>query len=107
MTFQANDNTPRKYAYATPPEEPKANAFPTLNGVVTVENCHYYLSLMEQFMHYKKSFDTDLLKVMLARAEIRYIQWRDIVQSSFAKVDYCTFSPPLGMHRLGFFFLLY
>ncbi|KAI8145363.1 hypothetical protein BJV82DRAFT_603392 [Fennellomyces sp. T-0311] len=87
----------KKYAFVAPPEEPSINAFPTLDGVVTIENCHYYLSLMERFMDYKESFDTASFKVMLARAEIRYAQWREIVQSAFAKVSYHSFSPPLDV----------
>ena len=107
MASQVNGNTAIKYACVTPPEEPATNTFPTLDQVVTIENSHYYLSLMEQFLHYGKSFDTDLLKVMLARAEIRYTQWRDIVQSSFAKVDHRAFSPPLGMFGITFFYNLF
>ena len=67
-----------KYA-CLPPREKTPNEFPKLNKVVTVENCHYYLSLMEQFAIYKAKFDDFHLKILLARAERRYTQWREIV----------------------------
>ena len=85
-----------KYA-SLPPREKIPNEFPKLNEVVTVENCHYYLSLMEHFAIYKTKFDDFHLKILLARAERRYIQWREIVQSSFSRSAYKSFAPPLGI----------
>ncbi|KAI7861026.1 hypothetical protein BDC45DRAFT_11584 [Circinella umbellata] len=85
-----------KYA-SLPPREKIPNEFPKLNKVVTVENCHYYLSLMEQFAIYKTKFDDFHLKILLARAERRYIQWREIVQSSFSRSAYKPFVPPLDI----------
>ncbi|KAG2218728.1 hypothetical protein INT45_006880 [Circinella minor] len=85
-----------KYA-SLPPREKIPNEFPKLNEVVTVENCYYYLSLMEQFAIYKSKFDDFHLKILLARAERRYIQWREIVQSSFSRSAYKSFAPPLDI----------
>ncbi|KAI9488896.1 hypothetical protein BDB00DRAFT_846139 [Zychaea mexicana] len=82
---------------ALPPQETEHNQYPKLDKVVSVKHCHHYLSLMEQFLLYKERFDSTHLKIMLARAERRYIQWREIVHTSFSKTGYQSFVPPLDI----------
>ncbi|KAI8336941.1 hypothetical protein BC941DRAFT_42749 [Chlamydoabsidia padenii] len=48
--------------------------FPTLDTVVTVKNCIYYLSLLEQFSQLLTKF-RDHLDAFHVRAEIRYECW--------------------------------
>ncbi|KAI9250523.1 hypothetical protein BDA99DRAFT_209677 [Phascolomyces articulosus] len=98
-SLQQQPSSNIKYA-SPPPREVKPNQFPKLNNVVTVEHCHYYLSLMEQFLLYKEKFDPFHLKILLARAERRYIQWRHIIQSSFSRSGYKPFVPPLDVAYL-------
>ncbi|KAI8140519.1 hypothetical protein BJV82DRAFT_671595 [Fennellomyces sp. T-0311] len=86
-----------KFAY-TPPKEIKKGDFPVLGEVVTIENCFYYLSLMERFLRYKDSFDSERLKAMLARSELRYIKWRDIIETSPKDSHiFESFVPPLDV----------
>ncbi|ORZ17882.1 hypothetical protein BCR42DRAFT_412704 [Absidia repens] len=47
---------------------------PQLDGVVTVENCFYYMSLLEQFTELLKKFENHL-DAFHARAELRYEAW--------------------------------
>lgn len=88
-----------KYAsLPQPPAEEHPVIFPRLNDVVSVENCFYYLSLMERFLEYKRTLGPQLIKVMLARAEIRYARWlRYLNDASKSKSNNPKIAPPIGM----------
>jgi hypothetical protein len=63
------------YSDSDPPKESEAKKFPVLDSVVTVDNCWYYLSLLERFVQATKDMDNDTLKMYLVRAEYRYFRW--------------------------------
>lgn len=90
------------YAENHPPAESSENEFPELDSVVTVENCWYYLSLLERFVRMTKDMEEDILKLYLVRAEYRYVQWIEGYKKRFP-YDYETtelFSiPPLGRSK--------
>ncbi|CAO3651124.1 unnamed protein product [Cunninghamella blakesleeana] len=50
------------------------HTFPELGGVVTVENCIFYLSMLEQFVCLREQFH-DYIDAFHARAELRYSLW--------------------------------
>jgi hypothetical protein len=75
-----------------PPIEKTKNEFPSLDGVVTVANCWYYLSLLERFVEITQSMEEDLLKMYLVRAEYRYFQW--ISAKEYRKPEFAI--PPVG-----------
>ncbi|KAF1803770.1 hypothetical protein FB192DRAFT_1369666 [Mucor lusitanicus] len=58
-----------------PPVETKKDEYPTLDTVVNVSNCFYYLSLLERFVQTTRSMPEDVLKKYLVRAEYRYFKW--------------------------------
>ncbi|CAO3643631.1 unnamed protein product [Mucor fragilis] len=58
-----------------PPEETKKDEYPTLDTVVNVSNCFYYLSLLERFVRTTRNMPEDVLKKFLVRAEYRYYKW--------------------------------
>ena len=58
-----------------PPKEFITNEFPVMDRVVTVENCWYYLSLLERFVDITTEMNEEDLKLYLVRAEYRYFQW--------------------------------
>ena len=58
-----------------PPKESVQFEFPSLDQVVTVENCWYYLSLLERFVDITKDMNEEDLKLYLVRAEYRYFRW--------------------------------
>ncbi|KAL9555734.1 hypothetical protein MBANPS3_002231 [Mucor bainieri] len=60
---------------ANPPEETKKGEYPTLDTVLNVSNCFYYLSLLERFVRTTRSMPEDILKKYLVRAEYRYFKW--------------------------------
>lgn len=81
-----------------PPTEEQGVTFPRLNDVVSVKNCFYYLSLMERFLEYKRTLGPQLVKVMLARAEIRYARWlRYMNDTSKGSSNHKKIAPPIGM----------
>ncbi|CDH56061.1 predicted protein [Lichtheimia corymbifera JMRC:FSU:9682] len=88
-----------KYAsLPQPPAEEHPVIFPRLNDVVSVENCFYYLSLMERFLEYKRTLGPQLVKVMLARAEIRYARWlRYLSDASKSKSNNPKIAPPIDI----------
>ncbi|KAI7887152.1 hypothetical protein K492DRAFT_189568 [Lichtheimia hyalospora FSU 10163] len=88
-----------KYAsFPQPPTEEQGVIFPRLNNVVTIENCFYYLSLMERFLEYKRTFGPQLVKIMLARAEIRYARWlRYMNDAAKNSSHYRKIAPPLDV----------
>ncbi|CAO3598231.1 unnamed protein product [Absidia cylindrospora] len=68
------------------------STLPQLDGVVTVENCFYYLSLLEQFTELLKKFENHL-DAFHARAEKRYIAW---VNTSNRRAD-LNIIPPIDV----------
>ncbi|KAI8077763.1 uncharacterized protein BX664DRAFT_343423 [Halteromyces radiatus] len=60
---------------APPPVAPNPTHFPKLNGVVTVENCYYYLSFLERFWTFMDTMTLQEQRHYLARAEVRYEKW--------------------------------
>jgi hypothetical protein len=66
---------------------------PTLDKVVTVKNCIYYLSLLEQFAHMLDKFKGHL-DAFHARAEWRYDNW---VFARSRRETYTSLEPPLDV----------
>lgn len=58
-----------------PPAQKSKNEFPSVDSVVTVANCWYYLSLLERFVDITSTMSENVLKMYLVRAEYRYFQW--------------------------------
>jgi hypothetical protein len=75
-----------------PPAEKIKKGFPSIEGIVTVANCWYYLSLLEKFVDITQSMDEEILKMYLVRAEYRYFQW--ISTRRYRKPEYSI--PPVG-----------
>ncbi|KAK4510351.1 uncharacterized protein ATC70_004781 [Mucor velutinosus] len=63
------------FCNTNPPEETKKDEYPTLDTVVNVSNCFYYLSLLERFVQTTRNMPEDILKKYLVRAEYRYFKW--------------------------------
>jgi hypothetical protein len=59
---------------------------------VTLPNCQYHASLLHTF-HQLRISNPELEKVYLARAEARYFQWMDHVQSYEPSMNLL---PPIG-----------
>ncbi|KAI8077762.1 uncharacterized protein BX664DRAFT_43335 [Halteromyces radiatus] len=57
------------------PVPPTYDFFPNLNGVVTVENCYYYLAFLERFWTFMDTMSLQEQRHYLARAEVRYEKW--------------------------------
>lgn len=84
------------YSDNPPPKEKVKGDFPSFaQHAVTVEQCWYYLSLLERFVDITKNMSENDLKLYLVRAEYRYFRFiskktgdRKIVNST----------PPLGMY---------
>ncbi|KAJ8653623.1 hypothetical protein O0I10_010773 [Lichtheimia ornata] len=84
-----------KYAnIQIPPSEEDGVTFPKLNNVVTIENCFYYISLMERFLQYKSTLGPDLVKIMLSRAEVRYTRWLRYIQDQYKASQEPEIIPP-------------
>lgn len=82
-----------------PPVQEIKGEYPSLDDVVAVANCWYYLSLMESFVEMTQSFtkEEDLLKMYLVRAEYRYCKWiSSKVKHRQAEVNI----PPLGKRQV-------
>ncbi|ORZ13521.1 hypothetical protein BCR42DRAFT_65294 [Absidia repens] len=62
-----------KFQHA-PPHAGK-DMMPTLNEVVTVDNCYYYLAMIERFWQVMNSMKREQQRLYLARAEFRYELW--------------------------------
>lgn len=86
-----------------PPEENVENEFPSLNTVVTVSSCWYYLSLLERFVDITKDMSEDILKLYLVRAEYRYFLWMYKVNKSHLSG---LSTPPIGKGLLFHFLCL-
>lgn len=75
-----------------PPQPLEEDHYPRLDNVVTVDNCWYYLSLIEQFVQVTKDMPNAILQKYLVRAEYRYFHWisrMDIVRHPYNQ-------PPIG-----------
>lgn len=66
---------------------------PVLDGVVTVKNCIYYLSLLEQFAQMLHKFRNHL-DAFHARAEARYDSW---VFARSRRTTFVLIEPPLDV----------
>lgn len=77
-----------------PPAQGSENEFPSMDSVVTVANCWYYLSLLERFVNVTKPMPESVLKVYLVRAEYRYFKWmfKNQTEKRGSKAI-----PPIGM----------
>jgi hypothetical protein len=60
--------------FSSNPPPPSAD-HPSLDTVVTVDNCWYYLSLLEQFVQATQDLPNAILQQYLVRAEYRYFRW--------------------------------
>lgn len=83
------------------------HTFPELGGVVTVENCIYYLSMLEQFVCLREQFH-DYIDAFHARAELRYSLWVEGCKHRSDLDDLNTvIIPPIGkIRRVKKIFLL-
>ncbi|CAO3631317.1 unnamed protein product [Cunninghamella blakesleeana] len=79
---------PLKYNDLPPRYDPLQEA--TLNKEVNVNNCYYYLSLIERFWHYMNTMNKQEQQLYLARAEYRYELW-------VKKFHYNMLAPPLDI----------
>ncbi|KAG2223651.1 hypothetical protein INT45_010010 [Circinella minor] len=52
---------------------------PRLDTIVTVENCYYYMSLLESFYNIEQSLGPELFKLYVIAAERRYLEFIRIV----------------------------
>ena len=50
-----------------------------LGTLVTVENCYYYMSLLENFYNIEQSLGPELFKLYIVAAERRYLDFMRIV----------------------------
>ncbi|ORY93415.1 hypothetical protein BCR43DRAFT_496910, partial [Syncephalastrum racemosum] len=74
MAFQFDVNPPSE----TENLQQGEGSFPALGGVVTVENCFCYLSLIERLhLFVEECNGLGVLDLMLSRAEARYTRWFD------------------------------
>ena len=48
---------------------------PHLGNLVTVENCYYYMSLLENFYNIEQSLGPELFKLYIVAAERRYLEF--------------------------------
>ncbi|KAI9274817.1 hypothetical protein BDA99DRAFT_249500 [Phascolomyces articulosus] len=48
---------------------------PRLDSVVNVENCYYYMSLLEEFYNVEQSMSDELFKLYIIAAERRYLEF--------------------------------
>ncbi|KAI9499098.1 hypothetical protein BDB00DRAFT_924863 [Zychaea mexicana] len=53
----------------------RKNRSPFLDGVVSVENCFYYMSLLESFYEVEQSMGAELFKLYIVAAERRYLEF--------------------------------
>ncbi|CAO3595912.1 unnamed protein product [Absidia cylindrospora] len=65
--------TQLKFQQAPPLTE--KDMMPTLNQVVTINNCYYYLAMIERFWRVMDVITRDQQRLYLARAEFRYEFW--------------------------------
>lgn len=73
-------------------------SFPTLGGVVTVENCFCYLSLVERLhLFVEECKGLGVLDRMLSRAEARYIRWFNGLCHYGYQMKQVI--PPIGMYK--------
>lgn len=78
-----------------PPIEMAKGEFPSLDEVMTVANCWYYLSLLERFVDTIQSMPEHILKMYLVRAEYHYCKWA----STGVKLDPKTAIPPIDKRQ--------
>lgn len=82
------------FSDTNPPEEAQKDEYPTLDTIVNVSNCFYYLSLLERFVRKTRNMPDDVLKKYLVRAEYRYFKWAYSTRKSLNTSSYVI--PPLG-----------
>ncbi|KAI9274814.1 hypothetical protein BDA99DRAFT_249459 [Phascolomyces articulosus] len=67
----------------------RSNNGPSVDNVVTVENCYYYMSLLESFYKVERSLGPELFKLYIIAAERRYLEFlRNLSNSSLPWQNY-------------------